>query len=66
MLTTYAAFAILGAYIANKLRVFIDKFFGFKAGTVLLVTALIASFFWSVPMALKTVFYNGALIVKPF
>jgi hypothetical protein len=66
MLTAYPAFAILGAYVANHLRVGIDKSMGFWTGTILLIVVLVASVFWSVPMALQTLFYNGALIMKPF
>ncbi len=66
MLPAYPAFAILGGYIAVKLKDLIDRHLGFKTGTALLVIALIASMLWSLPMAYETLFYNGALIMKPF
>ncbi len=66
MLPAYPAFAILGAYVANRLRIFLNSKAGPWTGTILLVAALAVSAFWSVPMALETVFHNGALIMKPF
>ncbi len=66
MLPAYPAYAILGAYVANRLRIFIDKNMGLRTGTILLVILLIASVLWSVPMAYETLFVNGALIMKPF
>lgn len=66
MLPAYPAFAVLGAYVANRLRTFIDNRCGLPAGSVLLVLALIASAFWSAPMGLKVVIYNKALLFKPF
>jgi len=66
MLPSYPAFAVLGAYVANRMRVFIDKQMGFNTGTVLLIAVLVFSAFWSVPMALEVLFHNGALIFKPF
>jgi len=66
MLPAYPAYAILGAYIANRLRMFIDRKTGFRVGTVLLLILLAASAFWSIPMGLDVVFMNKALILKPF
>ncbi len=66
MLPAYPAFAILGAYIANLFRVFLDKRLGFYAGTVLLAAVLVASACRGIPMAYETLFHNGALIMKPF
>jgi len=66
MLPAYPAFAVLGAYVADRLRAFIDKRCGLPAGSVLLALALVASAFWSAPMGLKVVFYNKALLFKPF
>lgn len=66
MLPSYPAYAILGAYVANRLRIFIDKIMGLQAGTVLLVIVLIVSAIWSIPMAMDVVFTNGALIMRPF
>jgi len=66
MLPAYPAFAILGAYIANYLRVKIDEKRGFSIGTIILVAILTASVFWCVPMAYNTLFFNGALILRPF
>ncbi|MFC1570845.1 phospholipid carrier-dependent glycosyltransferase, partial [Candidatus Omnitrophota bacterium] len=66
MLPAYPAFAILGAYVANYLRVKIDKKAGFSIGTIILVAILAASVLWCVPMAYNTLFFNGALITRPF
>ena len=66
MLPAYPAFAILAAYIANQLRVFLDKHLKLNIGTILLVVILIISAVWSIPMAMETILYNGALILKPF
>jgi hypothetical protein len=66
MLPAYPAFAILGAYIADKIRVFLDKKIGFYTGTLILIICLGASAIWSVPMAMDVLFTNGALIMKPF
>lgn len=66
MLPAYPAFAILGAYIADKARSFLDKKIGFHTGTLILIMCLIASAVWSVPMGLDVLFTNGALIMKPF
>ncbi|MFQ5952912.1 MAG: glycosyltransferase family 39 protein [Candidatus Omnitrophota bacterium] len=66
MLPSYAAFAILGAYVANYFRVFLDKRLGARIGTALLIIALIVSAFWSIPIAFRTLFYNGALLMVPF
>lgn len=66
MLLAYPAFAILGAYVANFLRTKIDEKTKTPTGTIVLAVLLIASIFWSVPMAYYTLFYNGALIMRPF
>ncbi|MEA3489046.1 MAG: glycosyltransferase family 39 protein [Candidatus Omnitrophota bacterium] len=66
MLSAYPAFAILGAYVVNRLRTAIDRTVGFRTGTILFILALAVSALWSVPMAMETLFYNSALIMKPF
>ena len=66
MLPCYTAFAILGAYVANYVRMFLDRRLGSRMGTALLVIALIASALWSIPIAFRTLFYNGALLMVPF
>lgn len=66
ILPSYPAFAVLGAYMANLARRCIDEHAGYRAGTCLLIIALAASAFWSVPMAMEALFYNRALILKPF
>jgi hypothetical protein len=66
MLPAYPAFAILGAYVADRLRTLLDSSMGLRTGSVLLIIALIASALWSVPMAMDAIFYNSALIMKPF
>ena len=66
LLPAYPAFAILGAYIAEKARSFMDNKIGFQTGTLILIICLIASAIWSIPMGLDVLFTNGALILKPF
>ena len=66
MLPAYPAFAILGAYIANKIRTYLDEKIGFSTGTLILIICLVASAIWSIPMGLDVLFTNGALIMKPF
>ncbi|OGW74748.1 MAG: hypothetical protein A2Z72_08075 [Omnitrophica bacterium RBG_13_46_9] len=66
MLPSYAAFAILGGYVADQIRIFIDKLIGFRAGTMLLVVALLLSAFWCIPIGLEELFCNSALILRPF
>ena len=66
MLPAYPAFAILGAYSANRLRVILDRSLGLHSGSILLVIALLTSAIWSVPIAMNVLFHNGALILKPF
>jgi hypothetical protein len=66
MLPAYPAYAILGAYVADRLRTLIDRTMGPGTGSVLLFIVLIASAIWSIPMAMDVIFTNGALIMKPF
>ncbi|MDP8299561.1 MAG: glycosyltransferase family 39 protein [Candidatus Tantalella remota] len=66
MLPAYPAFAILGAYVANRLRIYLDNKVGHHTGTVALLIALLAAALWSIPMGLDVLFMNGALIMKPF
>jgi len=66
MLPVYPAFAILGAYVANKIRLIIDKAMGFKAGSVLLAFALAVSAAWSIPIGLGALLHGAALIMRPF
>lgn len=66
MLPSYAVFAVLGSFVADKMRVFVNKKLRFGAGNVLLIIALIISAVWSIPLGLEAVFHNGALIAKPF
>lgn len=66
MLPSYTAFAILGAYVADKIRIFIDKRTENGLGTFSLIIILIISAFWSIPMGLRAVFYEMAVIMKPF
>jgi len=66
MLPAYPAFAILAGYIANHIRIFLDKYSKLYIGTALLIIILLASAVWCIPMAMEIVFYNGALILKPF
>lgn len=66
MLPSYAVFAVLAAYVADKLRVFINKKLRFNAGTFLLIITLVISAMWSIPIGLEAVFHNSALIAKPF
>jgi hypothetical protein len=66
MLAAYPAFAVAGSYIAVKIKDYLDNHIRFRAGSALLLLALIASALWSVPMAYETLFKNEALIMKPF
>ncbi|KJJ85220.1 membrane protein containing Glycosyl transferase, family 39 domain protein [Candidatus Omnitrophus magneticus] len=66
MITAYPAFAMLSAFVSNRMRLWIDNFMGYKTGTVLFFSILIFSIFWSVPMAYETLYHVGALILKPF
>jgi transcriptional regulator with XRE-family HTH domain len=66
MLPAYPAFAILGAYVANRIRLFMDRVIGFRIGTILLILILVISAKWSITMALNVVAYDGPLILKPF
>lgn len=66
MLPAYPAFACLGAYVADYIRSKMNEKIGFQTGTYVLIILLVASVSWSVPMAYKTLFYNGALIMRPF
>jgi len=66
MLPAYPAFAILGAYVANRLRELINARTSSPAGTALLLVILAVSAFWGVPMALDVLFHDGALIMRPF
>jgi hypothetical protein len=66
MLAAYPAFAVAGSYIAVKIKNYLDNHIRFRAGSALLLLALIASALWSVPMAYETLFKNEALIMKPF
>ncbi|MFC1480542.1 glycosyltransferase family 39 protein, partial [Candidatus Omnitrophota bacterium] len=66
LLPSYPAFAILGAYCANRISISIDRRVGLMAGGILLTLGLIASALWSIPMAFEVLFHNGALIMKPF
>ncbi len=65
-LPAYPAFAMLGAYVANRLRILVDKNMGYRAGTVLFLVALAFSAIWSVSMAFDTLFFDGAEIMRPF
>ncbi|MBF0216322.1 MAG: glycosyltransferase family 39 protein [Candidatus Omnitrophica bacterium] len=65
-LPAYPVYAILGAYAADHLRELIDKKTSFRIGTVLFVSGLIFSAYWSIPMGLTTLFMNEALILRPF
>ena len=66
MLPSYPAFAIAGAYVANKIRIYLDSRSRFWGGSLILVLVLIYCAFWSVPMAYESLFNNDALILKPF
>lgn len=66
MLPAYPAFCILAAYVAERVRLSIDRRTRFRLGTVLLLSALIFSAFWSVPMAYDALFRNEAFIMRPF
>lgn len=66
MLPAYPALAILGAFVANEIRVFLDGISKSSLGTIVLLAALMISFMWSPPIGLDVVFHGGALIVKPF
>jgi len=66
MLPSYAAFAILGAYVANMWRILIDKKIGFYIGTILFIIALISSALWSVPIGMRAALHTDALIAVPF
>lgn len=66
MLPSYPAFAIAGAYVANKIRIYLDSKSRFYGGSIILALVLIYCAFWSIPMAYESLFNNDALIVKPF
>ena len=65
MLPAYAAFAVLGAHIANQIRIVIDKKMT-GLGTSLFLVALLLAAFWSAPMGLSAIYYNQFMLVIPF
>jgi 4-amino-4-deoxy-L-arabinose transferase-like glycosyltransferase len=66
MLPAYPAYAVLGAFILNDLRSLLNKAIRFHVGDMVCITVLIASLYWSLPLAYEILFCNGALIMKPF
>jgi 4-amino-4-deoxy-L-arabinose transferase-like glycosyltransferase len=66
MLPFYASFAVLGAYVVNKIKIWCDLHLGAYTGTAILLIALLVSAFWSVPMGMEAVLHNKAVIMKPF
>ena len=66
MLPAYPAYAALAAFVADRLRIALDRRPGFFLGTVLLLVALALSAAWSVPMGLADVFHNVAVIERPW
>jgi hypothetical protein len=66
MLPAYPAFAVLSSYIANKIRVFLDRKLFRWAGTALIIVTLAALAFWQIPIAQNSLFSGGALIRVPF
>jgi Dolichyl-phosphate-mannose-protein mannosyltransferase len=67
MLPVYPAIAILAAYMLDLLRGYLkDKTHYRLLPEMIIISILLFSAFWSVPIGLDAVFRNEALILKPF
>lgn len=66
MLPAYPAFAILGAYIANRFRCFMNKRIKFHVGSIMLGIGLLVSYFWSTSIGLFSILRTHDLIPVPF
>jgi hypothetical protein len=66
MLPAYPAIAMLSADLLQKIGGAIDKRLKGYFADIFIVVVLLACAFWSVPIGLKHILSNSALILKPF
>lgn len=66
MLPAYPAFAVAAAFVADRLREWLDARVGWYAGSVALGAMLIASASWSVPIGTTAVLRMSSLLMIPF